>query len=83
MSLWVPPSARERQLICTICGSTWRESRRLAFEAHLKGCIERHSDYIDQFRGPQVEFGDPELAEFARSEGDVYNRRPGTRRRPR
>jgi hypothetical protein len=72
------------QFVCRICGSTFPAHHNGAFEAHVARCVHRHGDFIDGLRPSGQPFeGDPELAAFARAEGDVYNRRPGTRRRPR
>lgn len=70
-------------LICRICGLRLPEHADLAFESHVGQCFRRNEEVVDAFRPAVLEFGDPELAAFARAEGDVYNRRPGTRRRPR
>jgi hypothetical protein len=65
--------------ICRICGTLLPLG---ALQAHLNRCVERNADVIDGLR-PRVPFeGDPELSRFAREEGSVYNRRPGTRRQP-
>jgi hypothetical protein len=69
--------------VCRICGMRFPAHVNAAFEAHVGRCVERNQDVVDAFRPAVMEFGDPELAAFARAEGDVYNRRPGTRRRPR
>jgi hypothetical protein len=69
--------------VCRVCGMTFPRHTDAAFTAHVGRCVKRNEEYIDSFRRPEIEFGDPELAAFARAEGDVYNRRPGTRRRPR
>jgi hypothetical protein len=66
---------------CRICGLAFSTSDPLV--AHLKRCVERHQDRLDELRTPPAFTGDPELAAFAAAEGDVYNRRPGTRRQPR
>lgn len=71
------------QYVCRICGLTFPSHHEETFERHVGRCAERHEDVIDAFRPRVMEFGDPELAAFAREEGSVYNRRPGTRRRPR
>lgn len=76
--IWTPG-----QLQCRVCSRTWPGHRRSAFLAHLSDCVERHADYIDQFRPKEPFEGDPELGLFAREEGSVYDRRPGTRRQPR
>lgn len=64
---------------CRICGVRLPLS---ALQTHLSKCLERNADYVDAHRPRQPFEGDPELARFAREEGSVYNRRPGTRRRP-
>lgn len=69
--------------VCRICGLRFPTSADAAFERHVGRCVESNPDVVDMHRSPVMEFGDPELAAFARAEGDVYNRRPGTRRRPR
>lgn len=66
---------------CRVCGLVTPSQDSLA--AHLSKCVERNAEIVDRFRPPSFDFGDPELALFAREEGSVYNRRPGTRRRPR
>jgi hypothetical protein len=71
--------------VCRICGLrfTTRASEGV-FESHVRRCVERNGDFIDSCRPAGQPFeGDPELAAFAREEGSVWNRRPGTRRRPR
>lgn len=69
--------------VCRVCGLTFPVTQDHAFAAHVGRCVERNTDVVDAFR-PRAPFeGDPELAAFARAEGDVYNRRSGTRRRPR
>lgn len=67
--------------ICRICGLQTHSQDAMA--AHLSRCVQRNEEAIDAFRPRVLDFGDPELALFAREEGSVYNRRPGTRRRPR
>jgi hypothetical protein len=70
--------------VCRICGMRFAPHLDLVFESHIARCVRRNEDVIDFFRPANAPFeGDPELAAFARAEGDVYNRRPGTRRRPR
>ena len=66
---------------CHVCGMTLKNGE--VFQTHLKRCVERNGDYLDALRPRQPFEGDPELAAFARAEGSVYNRRPGTRRQPR
>jgi hypothetical protein len=66
---------------CRICGLTTGSQDALA--NHITRCVERNADFVDHVRPNVMSFGDPELAAFAREEGSVYNRRPGTRRRPR
>lgn len=69
--------------ICRVCGMKFPRQLDSEFESHVSRCVKRHEEFIDSVRPNVIEFGDPELAAFARAEGDVYNRRPGTRRRPR
>jgi len=71
------------QYVCRICGLTFPSHHEHDFEQHVGRCAQRNEDVIDAFRPGALIFGDPELAAFAREEGSVYNRRPGTRRRPR
>lgn len=72
------------RLVCRVCGSNFPEHHQGTFSAHVTRCVERHADFIDSLRPAGQPFeGDPELAAFARAEGDVYDRRPGTRRRAR
>jgi hypothetical protein len=71
------------EYVCRICGLRFPSHHEHDFESHVGRCVERNGDVIDVFRPNVMEFGDPELAAFAREEGSVYNRRPGTRRRPR
>lgn len=77
-SLWTPAA-----LVCRVCGARYPQHRTEAFGRHIRECVERHADFIDEFRTAEPFEGDPELGVFARTEGDVYNRRPGTRKRPR
>jgi hypothetical protein len=70
-------------LVCRVCGLRFPGHHDRVFGQHVMACVERHGDFIDSFRTNQPFEGDPELAAFARAEGDVYNRRPGTRRRAR
>lgn len=76
--LWTPAA-----LICRICHERYPLHRTDEFQRHVQACAERHAEYVDSCRPAPLEFGDPELAAFAREEGDVYNRRAGTRRQPR
>ncbi len=71
--------------VCRICGLQFpRGASETDFEGHVRRCVRQHEDYIDSCRHAGQPFeGDPELALFARQEGNVYNRRAGTRRRPR
>jgi hypothetical protein len=71
------------RLVCRVCGSRFPEHHHGVFSAHVMRCVERHADFIDSLRVGQPFEGDPELAAFARAEGSVYDRRPGTRRRAR
>lgn len=69
--------------VCRICGLRFPTHLNSEFESHVGRCVNRNEDVVDFFRPAGAPFeGDPELAAFARAEGDVYNRRPGTRRRP-
>jgi hypothetical protein len=65
---------------CRICGISLPLTQ---MQAHLGKCVERNADVVDAFRPKRAFEGDPELARFARAEGSVWNRRPGTRRQPR
>lgn len=69
--------------VCRVCGFTFPGHQLDNFQRHIRGCVERNAELVDGYRPVKFTFGDPELAAFARAEGDVYNRRPGTRRRPR
>jgi hypothetical protein len=69
--------------VCRICGLQFPVTQDHAFAEHIGRCVERNAEVVDAFRPAAFDFGDPELAAFAREEGSVYNRRPGTRRRPR
>lgn len=69
-------------LKCRICGLILPTDQLGAFQRHITRCVERNAELVDGYRPAKFMFGDPELAAFARAEGDVYNRRPGTRRRP-
>lgn len=70
--------------ICRVCSLRFPTHLNDDFERHVRRCVERNADFIDDLRPAQAPYeGDPELAAFARAEGSVYNRRPGTRRRPR
>jgi len=72
------------QLVCRVCGSSFPQHHNGMFEAHVMRCVHRHADFIDTLRPAGQPFeGDPELGLFAREEGSVWNRRPGTRRQPR
>jgi hypothetical protein len=70
--------------VCRVCGLQFAmRASEGAFESHVRRCVDRNQGFIDACRPAGVPYeGDPELAAFARAEGDVYNRRPGTRRRP-
>jgi hypothetical protein len=70
--------------ICRVCGMHFPAHHNGLFERHVARCVQRHADFIDDLRPSGQPFeGDPELALFARAEGSVYNRAPGTRRQPR
>lgn len=69
--------------VCRVCGLHFPVTHDHAFVEHVGRCVERNPDVVDAFRPNVMSFGDPELATFAREEGSVYDRRPGTRRRPR
>ena len=72
------------KLVCRVCAMRFPTTAESAFLAHIRRCVERHADYIESHRPSGQPFeGDPELNLFAREEGSVYNRRAGTRRRPR
>jgi hypothetical protein len=78
-NIWTPT-----RLVCHVCGAKFAPHQRESFNRHLLRCVERHADFVDGFRLVDAPFeGDPELNLFARIEGDVYNRRAGTRRKPR
>jgi hypothetical protein len=70
------------EYVCRICGLRFPSHHDETFQRHVGRCAERNADVVDAFRPAVMEFGDPELAAFAREEGSVYNRRAGTRRRP-
>lgn len=79
LKLWTP-----RVLVCRVCGETFALHKVTQLQRHIESCVERNADFVDAFRPAQAPFeGDPELVTFAAAEGDVYNRRPGTRKRPR
>lgn len=70
-------------MICLICGLRFPPHSDHQFELHVGRCVKRNEGYIDACRPAGQPFeGDPELGRFAREEGSVYNRRPGTRLRP-
>jgi hypothetical protein len=69
-------------LRCRICGMHFPARQEPVFARHITRCYRRHEGELDALRTPQPFEGDPELAAFAAAEGDPYNRRPGTRRRP-
>ena len=75
--LWTPAA-----LICRVCLERYPLHRIDEFQRHISDCVEKHADYVDSLRTDEPFEGDPELNAFAREEGDVYNRRPGTRKRP-
>lgn len=68
---------------CNVCGLRFPVAAEHDWERHVLRCVERNADFVDSFRTRQPFEGDPELAAFARAEGDVHRRRPGNRRRPR
>ena len=69
--------------ICNVCGLRFPTTAERAWVSHVPRCVHRHEDFVDSCRPSDQPYeGDPELGAFARAEGDVYNRRPGTRRRP-
>jgi hypothetical protein len=70
--------------VCRVCSLRFPTHADEAFMRHVRQCVDRNQDFIDACRPAGAPFeGDPELNLFAREEGSVYNRRPGTRRRPR
>jgi hypothetical protein len=70
--------------VCRVCSLRFPAHADESFVRHVRQCVERNGEFIDSLRPAGQPFeGDPELALFAREEGSVYNRRPGTRRRPR
>jgi hypothetical protein len=68
---------------CRVCGMNFPHHLQRPFLDHVQRCVDRNAEYVDAFRTPAPFEGDPEMAAFAAAEGDVYNRRPGTRRVPR
>jgi hypothetical protein len=68
--------------VCRICHLSFPVTQDHAFVEHVGRCYARNSDLVDGYRTAAPFEGDPELAAFARQEGDVYNRRAGTRRQP-
>jgi hypothetical protein len=70
--------------VCRICSLRFPTDLNGDFERHVLRCVQRHADFVDECRPVGAPFeGDPELAAFARAEGSVYDRRPGSRRQPR
>jgi len=69
--------------LCRVCGMQFPHSQRSHFQAHVLRCVERNADIVDAFRAKPAFVGDPEALAFAIAEGDVYRRRPGTRKQPR
>jgi hypothetical protein len=70
--------------VCRVCSLRFPTHCNAEFESHVRRCVKRNADFVDSCRPANAPFeGDPELAAFARSEGSVYNRRPGSRRQPR
>lgn len=78
MPIWTP-----RVLRCRVCGTGFPLHHVERFQRHIETCVTRHADFVDRFRPVEVFEGDPELGLFARTEGDVHNRRPGTRKQAR
>ena len=76
--LWTPTV-----LMCRVCGARFAPHHVEPFQRHVLACTHRHADFVDCFRPVEIFEGDPELGAFAREEGDVYNRRPGTRKQAR
>jgi hypothetical protein len=64
---------------CRICGMRSRSCRCEAIWTAASSATPTSSTPTAR---PPFE-GDPELARFAREEGSVWNREPGTRRQPR
>ena len=77
-NIWTPHG-----YVCRVCRRHYPAHQAERFYRHVAACVEHNADFIDSFRTPEVFEGDPELGLFARTEGDVYNRRPGTRKQPR
>ncbi|HTE62323.1 MAG TPA: hypothetical protein VK631_18355 [Solirubrobacteraceae bacterium] len=70
--------------VCRVCGMRFPISQDGPFMRHVAGCVRRNEEFIDACRPPEApQTGDPELLAFAMAEGDVYNRRPGTRKQAR
>jgi len=69
--------------LCRVCGMEFPHSQSTDFRAHVLRCVERNADFVDAMRPRPVFVGDPEVLAFAMAEGDVYRRRPGTRKQPR
>lgn len=68
---------------CRVCGMQFPATQRsTTFMEHVKRCVERNADIVDELRPKRPFEGDPELLAFAMAEGSVHNRRPGTRKRP-
>lgn len=69
--------------VCRVCSLRFPARADHDFEQHVAKCVRRNEEFIDACRPAGAPFeGDPELAAFAREEGSVYNRRPGTRLKP-
>ena len=70
--------------VCNICGLRFPVTAERAWLQHVTRCVQRNEEFVDSCRpSGQPYEGDPEMLAFALAEGDVFNRRPGTRRRPR
>lgn len=69
--------------LCRVCGMQFPHSQRSDFLSHVARCVDRNADVVDAFRPKRPFEGDPELLEFAMAEGSVYQRKAGSRKRPR
>jgi DNA-directed RNA polymerase subunit M/transcription elongation factor TFIIS len=65
-TLWVPDSAKERVLKCTLCGTEYSERQKLMHERHVINCAKRsNEDVIGQAIEDKDEsvFTNPKLAD--------------------
>lgn len=49
-SLWTPPTARKKVLVCSVCGNHWPMSQKHQWIRHVKACSKKNEDVLQELQ---------------------------------